>query len=97
MLLDSCGVRAPWWPCRTVLTMIPGVAAGKMGTGEKRALASKPNTYRLQSPSASTGLGFWDLLAHIVEQPVPVPPPGPAVSPQLADFLTQALTKVRGR
>jgi hypothetical protein len=51
----------------------------------------------LQSPSASTGLGFWDLLAHIVNQPVPVPPPGPAMSPQLADFLTQALTKVRGR
>lgn len=47
-----------------------------------------------QSPSASTGLGFWDLLAHIVEEPVPVPPPCATMSPQLADFLTQALTKV---
>lgn len=51
--------------------------------------------FEMQSPSASTGLGFWDLLAHIVEQPVPVPPSGAAMSPQLADFLTQALTKVR--
>lgn len=46
-----------------------------------------------ESPNAATGLGFWDLLAHIVEQPVPVPPPGPTMSPQLADFLTQALAK----
>jgi hypothetical protein len=63
----------------------------------KAALPESETHIWLQSPSASKGLGFWDLLAHIVEQPVPVPPPGPAVSPQLADFLTQALTKARGR
>lgn len=68
-----------------------------MEVGLKRASALKRNIPWLQSPSASTGLGFWDLLAHIVEQPVPVPQPGPAMSHQLADFLTQALTKVRGR
>lgn len=62
------------------------------GKPAQKTYASRPCC--LQSPNAATGLGFWDLLAHIVEQPVPVPPPGPTVSPQLADFLTRALAKV---
>ena len=92
----SSDAWAPWWP-RWTSSGLQHEMQKSDQKDQKGGFASVRNTLWLQSPGASTGLGFWDLLAHIVEQPVPVPPPGPAVSPQLADFLTQALTKVRGR
>jgi len=52
---------------------------------------------RFALQSANAGTGFWDLLAQIVEQPVPLPPPGAGMSQQLRDFLTCTLAKVRRR
>jgi len=46
---------------------------------------------RFALQSANAGTGFWDLLAQIVEQPVPLPPPGAGMSQQLRDFLTCTL------
>lgn len=46
-----------------------------------------------QDGGSTAGPGFWDLLGQIVHKPSPVPAPGGSMSPQLCDFLSQALAK----